>query len=429
MRKIIGSTLLRLLVFGCFLLISCGKYVSSFTPTQEIHISKKTEPSPDAKVTTSPYLLATTETTTQIETTVTIIPDDNLFVSQYCPISLRRNPDWTINEIKAGEPGSRSMEGSTIELIKEQYCLAIICFYQSGDSEISPGGRGAGDIISLPDIQIIDQAIPGQGTSWEGDLISVLYLYRIDNLSIFADIGSNPYPSNPKPDEKFVISQDLVTEVGQILESISLTEPISLIKSTPSSYDLQVILPMEDYYYSQLEDIDLPNACAPTAGFIVLDYLRKETTLVEVAEILMLTDPEYGGYDPACERNIICTSPMTLAQRLSSEYYLTISTRQGWTLESVQEALLKGHPIIADILWRLDGRSLGHFVVIFGVDIANELIYYHDPIEGKSQISSWQDFSARWAGPVDVGDPTYLQGFQYWGMEVYSEDWEDELSK
>jgi len=28
-----------------------------------------------------------------------------------------------------------------------------------------------------------------------------------------------------------------------------------------------------------------------------------------------------------------------------------------------------------------------------------------------------------------VGDPTYLQGFSYWGMEVFSEDWEKQLSK
>ena len=25
--------------------------------------------------------------------------------------------------------------------------------------------------------------------------------------------------------------------------------------------------------------------------------------------------------------------------------------------------------------------------------------------------------------PVDVGDPTYLDGFQFWGMEIFTEAW------
>lgn len=428
MRKIPGAAFLVFLIAGCFLLTSCGKPVYPSTPTQEKIISKTPDPSLDIGTSATQNNTSSLDATPNIETTPTIYIDENRFVSIYCPISLRQFVGWSITEIMPGDPGSRSISGSTIELLKDQYSLAIICFYQSGGRDQSPGGRGAGEPVSFPEIQIIDKLIPGQGTVWEGATVSVLYSYNAYQLSIFADIGQNPYTPISASNGKFNIPPEVINEVNQILESISLTEPIDIFIPTPPADDPQVILQMADHYYSQLDDIDLPNACAPTAGFIILDYLKKETTLDEVAELLMMIEPESGGYDPTCKRNIVCTSPMTLAQRISSEYFLTIHTRQGWTLESVHQTLLRGHPIIADILWRLDGQSIGHFVVIFGIDIENKLIYYHDPIDGENQLTSWQEFSERWAGPVDVGDPTYIQGFRYWGMEVFSEDWEDELS-
>ena len=428
MRKLPRTSFLSILLIVHILLSSCGNVNNLATPTQEKPINKKTDPSSYIEATIAPQQTSKPELSPNIETTATIYIDENRFVSIYCPISLRQFVGWSITEIMPGDPGSRSISGSTIELLKDQYSLAIICFYQTGETEQSPGGRGAGEPVSFPEIQIIDKLIPGQGTVWEGATVSVLYSYNAHQLSIFADIGQNPYTPISASNWKFNIPPEVINEVNQILESISLTEPIDIFIPTPPADDPQVILQMADHYYSQLDDIDLPNACAPTAGFIVLDFLQKETTLDEVAELLMMIEPESGGYDPTCKRNIVCTSPMTLAQRISSEYFLTIHTRQGWTLESVHQALLQGHPIIADILWRLDGQSIGHFVVIFGVDIENKLIYYHDPIEGENQLTSWQEFSERWAGPVDVGDPTYIQGFRYWGMEVFSEDWEDELS-
>ena len=345
------------------------------------------------------------------------------FESKYCPILIRQSEGWASTEIAPGEPGSRSLYGSTIEMLKDQFSLAIICYYQSDDVIQGPGGRGAGDPVSKPEIKIIEKTVPGQGTVWEGSLVSVLYKYQRDQLTIFAELSSSPYFPLSDTEEDLFIPEPILLEVMGILESITLTGPIDIKLPTPSSYNPQIILEMEEYYHSQITEIGLPNACAPTAGFIILDYLQKETTLDEVAQLLMKDKPEQGGYDPSCSRNTVCTSPMTLAQRISSAYHLTIQTNQGWTLESVHEALLAGHPIIADILWRLDGYSIGHFVVIFGVHIDQELIYYHDPIAGANQLTSWAHFSQRWAGPVDVGDPTYLQGFQYWGMEAYSEDW------
>jgi len=346
------------------------------------------------------------------------------FLSKYCPFSFILPDGWSVNEINAGDPGSYSLNAPTIELRKDEYQLAIICYVMATESEISPGGRGAGDVIEMAAIPFLNSFVSGQATMWAGSRVAVRYSYRSDNLTIFADLGHNLDPQNPVPYQDFNISDTYVAEVIQLLQSVSLTQDLTYLRPTPTSEDPLAILPMEDFYHSQLEDITLPNACAPTAGFIVLDYLQRETTPDEVAQLLMKVDPEYGGYDPSCQRNVVCTSPMTLAQRMSSAYQLTVHTRQGWTLQDAFHALEQGHPIIADILWRLDGGSIGHFVVIFGVDREQELIYYHDPLEGAKLIVPWETFSQRWAGPVDVGDPTFLEGFQYWGMEVYSAEWE-----
>lgn len=350
--------------------------------------------------------------------------DEDLFFSQYCPVSLNVSDSWSVQEYGPGEPGSSSMEAPTIELIKDQYRLAIICYVKEGNTEIGPGGRGAGEPVNLPEIQVLDRFVPGKATVWEGAMVSVLYAYQSEVMTVFIDIGPNPYPSNTVPYAEFDITEEIVTEVAQLIATLALTEVLEISSPTSSTNDPRVILPMGDFYHSQLDDIELPNACAPTAGFIVLDYLKRETTLDEVADLLRMVKPERGGYDPVCERNVVCTSPMTLAQQLSQEFQLTIHTRQGWTLDAAYSAIDRGHPIIADILWRLEGQRLGHFVVIFGVDKEEELIFYHDPLDGESMVSTWQVFSERWAGPVDVGDPTFLQGFQFWGMEVYSDEWE-----
>ena len=435
MRKTSGSSPIvlhfqLLLVIGIFLLPACDNDFIAISATQESTSSiltlpvstlnealQNTPPSTPESASTIP-----TSTATAVDEIVPI--DENIFFSKLCPLSFAVLDGWSVQEYGPGEPGSISMEAPTIELIKDQYRLAIICYVKDGENVIGPGGRGAGDYFDLPETQFFDKFIPGQATVWEGAMVSVLYAYQSEVLTVFIDLGPNPYSTNTVPYLEFDITEEIITEVSEFLATFSLTEVLEIAIPNATTDDPQVILPMDDFYHSQLDDTDLPNACAPTAGFIVLDYLKRETSLDEVAEFLMMEEPEQGGYDPSCERNIVCTSPMTLAQRLSYEYHLTIHTRQGWSLESVYNALNLGHPIIADILWRTDSQGLGHFVVIFGIDKEELLIYYHDPVEGESIVTTWQVFSERWAGPVDVGDPTYPQGFQYWGMEIYSDEWE-----
>jgi len=347
---------------------------------------------------------------------------ESLFISQYCPLSVIPENGWSVQEYGPGEPGSFSMDVSLIEIIKDEFRLTIVCQIGNGDTIIGPGGLPAGENINLPETIFLDKFVPGKAIVWEDAIKTVIYTYQSEFLRIIVNLGSNPDPSNPIPYDEFEISQETLNEVADILETLSLTESLESTAVTTECCDPPAILPMDEYYHSQIQDTDLPNACAPTAGFMVLEYLKREISLDKVAELLMMVEPEHGGYDPSCQRNVVCTSPMTLAQQISFEYGLTIFTRQGWSLEATHNALSRGHPIVADILYRLNGKGLGHFVVIFGVDLEKELIYYHDPIDGKNLVSTWQVFSERWAGPVDIGDPTYPQGFRFWGMEVYSEE-------
>jgi len=242
------------------------------------------------------------------------------------------------------------MEVSLIELIKDQYRLAIVCQISSAEMTIGPGGMPAGENVSLAEIVFLDKLVPGQAIVWEGETITAVYIYQSEFIKIIANLGSNPDPSNPIPDDEFKITQETLNEVTEILVTLPLTEDLESTVVTTDCCEPPVILPMDENYHSQIDDTDFPNACAPTAGFIVLDYLVRETSIDNVIDLLRSIEPEQGGYDPNCERNVVCTSPMTLAQQLSQEYSITIHTRQHWTLEAAHNALVRGHPIIAGIL-------------------------------------------------------------------------------
>ena len=352
----------------------------------------------------------------------------NLFTSRYCPLSLIPGDGWSIQEYEPGEPGSFSSDAASIVLLKDQYLLVLMCAAAHDETPFSVCGMPAGENVNLPEIDILGMRVPGQAIVQEGAMKTVLYRYHDEFVNIFVRLDAHPDPSTPIPYESFEIPPGIIAEVAAILNTLSLTGNIEARASDVRCCSPQIMLPMVENYHSQIEATDFSNACAPTAGFIVLDYLLQETSIDDVIDLLRSVPPERGGYDPACQRNVVCTSPMVLAQQLSQRYRLTSHTSQGWTFDAVYDALALGHPIIADILWRIGGSGLGHFVVIYGIDWEEELIYYHDPLEGESMVASWQQFSERWAGPVDVGDPTFSQGYQFWGMEIFPESLQEDLS-
>jgi hypothetical protein len=176
-------------------------------------------------------------------------------------------------------------------------------------------------------------------------------------------------------------------------------------------------LPMEDQYHSQISETSLPNACGPAALMMVLDYFKVEQSLAEVIRKLQFS-PAQGGYDPYCSTNPVCTSPGALVQVAREAYGLMVDAHEGWTLDEIQQSIGAGQPIIADIVWRLADEGPGHFVVIYGIDTKQEILFYHDPYDGAEKEASWEAFSVAWDGPVDQGDPLQPNGYAFWGMSL-----------
>jgi uncharacterized protein YvpB len=174
---------------------------------------------------------------------------------------------------------------------------------------------------------------------------------------------------------------------------------------------------MEDQYHSQIKDTSLPNACGPTSLMMALDYFELERSLDEVIQKLQLS-PTKGGYDPTCTTNPVCTSPAALVHVAREEYGLLVDAHEGWTFDEIHESIAAGQPIIADIVWRLKDEGPGHFVIIYGIDIQQKTLFYHDPYDGAEMAASWDEFSVAWDGPVDLGDPIQPQGYAFWGMSL-----------
>jgi len=216
-------------------------------------------------------------------------------------------------------------------------------------------------------------------------------------------LGSDPMAENSNDEES--PNHETVSPQSPIFEDISIPE------------DLIIRLPMEDQYHSQISETLLPNACGPTSLLIALDYFDLEKSLAEVIQKLQYS-PAQGGYDPYCTANPVCTSPGALVQVAQEEYGLLVDAHEGWTFHEIQESLVAGHPIIADIVWRLADEGPAHFVVIYGIDIEQQILIYHDPYDGAEKAASWEEFSVAWDGPVDLGDPLQPQGHRFWGMSV-----------
>lgn len=178
-------------------------------------------------------------------------------------------------------------------------------------------------------------------------------------------------------------------------------------------------LAMGEDYFSQLSRPDLPNACGPASLLMVLRYFGLPASFDDVVQQARRYLPETGGYDPACARNPVCLSPAVLQAVAADGFGLNTEARTDWTLESVHAALAQGRPVIADILWRPDARRLGHFVVIYGVDLDQRLVHYHDPYYGPEQSAGWDAFAALWAGPVDPEDPLARGGHYFWGLTAF----------
>ena len=264
---------------------------------------------------------------------------------------------------------------------------------------------------SISELAFLEPHIAGQEYLWSGSSRQVLYYLEGSPIRIALTLDVTPEESGSE--DGLLSPASTASSLFRIHLGLNMADqPAPALKNT-------IMLPMEDSYHSQLYETRLPNACGPAATLIVLDYYGLEESINNVIRLMQVPEPQDGGYDPACLSNPVCTSPKTMARVFSDEYGLIVHTRSHWTLEDVHEALSRGNPIIADIRWFQSGGTLGHFVVIYGIDMETQTLTYHDPYTGAARTSSWEQFSTRWSGPVDVYDPLQPEGFIFWGMEIY----------
>jgi hypothetical protein len=173
-------------------------------------------------------------------------------------------------------------------------------------------------------------------------------------------------------------------------------------------------------FHSQLDETPVGtwNACGPAALLMLLDFWELEDQLVPVIDRTQVIPPDLGGYDEECQSNPVCTSPGVL-ELVAEDYGMGVEARGGWTMEEVRASLVNGHPVIAAVTVDLDLTQRGHFVVIYGVDVGKQIVYYHDPYRGPDKYATWDEFSVSWGGPVDKGDPLQPAGHKFWGMSSY----------
>jgi hypothetical protein len=208
------------------------------------------------------------------------------------------------------------------------------------------------------------------------------------------------------------------TQAEPVLESTPIEEATATAEPMEEPTHRQVYLGLEDDYHSQLSVTNGESACGPTALLIALDYYDLQSSLPDMITQSSF-DPQSGGYDPTCTNNVVCMSPQALVKVASEQYGLDVQYGESWSFDQVYAALESGSPVIADIAWDPGRTTLGHFVVIYGIDVENQLVYYHDPYLGAGLSASWEGFQYRWSQTVDVGDPLQGGGYKQWGMAIY----------
>lgn len=339
----------------------------------------------------------------------------NLYVDEKYNFSFEIPDGWILEELTwIEEPDEEPRHA--LRLFKGFY--EIILDYKSvfEDFHIGPRGMPYGEIVKLNDIQILGRPSSGFSLVADGKTKHVFYGIRSEELRASCGLRMMTGPDLDYTYEDIDLPAEIQADFLNLLISFTRTGPIELPEAIALLSEFPVILPMEKSYYSQIYDTDIANACGPAAALMVLDYYGLEDSMdVVIDELRALPGP--GAFDPGCYVNTVCTSPDALSMLLYN-YNLRVFPHEDWTLAEIFAVVTKGYPIIADILWDPETQSLGHFVVIYGVDIQSEIIYYHDPYHGKEMNTSWDEFAQAWEGRVDVGDPLKPEGHRFWGLEV-----------
>jgi hypothetical protein len=322
---------------------------------------------------------------------------------------------WDLEEIFWEE-----MEGPTqaVVLTKDHY--RIVLHFKTVFEEVFIGPRGLGgtdvEIVKLDEIPIFGNYVVGHSHVFEGKTKRVMYGVNTNELRLFAGLNQETGPDLDFTWENIEIPHEIQNEFIILLQTLTRTGEVELPESMALLADIPLILPLEKTYYSQIYDTDVANACGPASALMVLDYYGLEDSMDAVINQLK-NMPGPGAFDPGCYVNTVCTSPDALTM-LFYEYGLRVHSHEDWTLSEIFAVVSRGNPIIADILWDASTESLGHFVVIYGVDMDEQILFYHDPYRGREMTAHWDDFASLWEGKVDIGDPLKPEGHHFWGLEI-----------
>jgi len=161
-------------------------------------------------------------------------------------------------------------------------------------------------------------------------------------------------------------------------------------------------------------------SCGEAAITMAYNYAYAETKVSE-REIVAFAGRE-GYY---VEDRIPFTSPADMT-KIAGHFADTISTGavvnadQG--LKLLTQNLIKGDPVIIDILSRLyDSESGAHFVVVTGLALDSKnpnqtRIYFNDPQTGTNRSAYWLGIEGVWNAWRNNGDP----GGSGWWMVITS---------
>lgn len=332
------------------------------------------------------------------------------YESSVCPFRFDPPAGWTILDHPGSETNEFFSSAPWIELSNDNTRMTIACNLNPDDPQLLPAGFTRGSIVAITPITFLKETISGYAYQADQQTEKVIYLYTGEDLHAAIILEALTSSST--------IHTSSMAAAIPLLQTFSLTPGSDLSLASKTAPPNQIILPMLNAYHSQIYETQLPNACGPAVVLIALDYMGIPADLSEVIADFRSVPPEAGGYDPACRRNYVCTSPMTLAEQLGETYGIIAHPHTRWTFEEIHAALTRGNPVVADILWLNNTRGLGHFIVIYGIDLEKKLLFYHDPYFGAHLSSSWEQISSRWIGPVDPRDPLNEPGYSFWGMEI-----------
>lgn len=353
-------------------------------------------------------------TDTQVQQTE-ISTENTYYVNEKYKFSFVIPEGWLLEEIYWEE-----MEGPTQAVVLTKGDYRIVLHFKTVFEDVFIGPRGLGgsdvEIVKLNEIPILGKDVVGHSHVSEGKTKRVMYGVNTNEFRLFAGLNQETSSGLEYNWENIEIPQEIQFEFINLLKTFTRTGEVELPESVVLLADIPLILPIEKTYYSQIYDTDVANACGPAVALIVLDYYGLEDSM-DVVITQLKNMPSPGAFDPGCYINTVCTSPDALT-RLFYEYGLWVYSHEDWTLAEIFAVISKGNPIVADILWDSSTESLGHFVVIYGVDLNQQILYYHDPYRGREMTAHWNDFADLWEGRVDVGDPLKPEGHQFWGLEI-----------